>query len=114
MKPTIKHWVVSTPEYEYEEWVDGWILADRYPVTDFTYVGATTKREAIRKGVAELRAKKQYRDYYHWYWDDHTNPFTGVKAVKAVCEHGYHYCDTNAFKCPNTIEDCTDCMAMDS
>ena len=90
----MKHYWVTTPEYEYEEWVDDYLLADRYPVRDYVSIEAKTKREAIKKGVAKLREDKgSYRDYYHWYWDRNTNPYTGVKAEIATCKHGICECD---------------------
>jgi len=105
------HWFVCTPKYEYEEYTDGWILADRYLASDCVYVEATIKREAIIKGVKELKERskrhpeswryennpKKYaflgHGYYDWYYDKDGNPFTGVTAEKSVCEHGFCWCE---------------------
>jgi len=110
------HWIVETPEFEYQEWIDGWILADQYPARDFTYVEADTRREAIRKGVAKLREEAKefkWHTYYNWYWDKSSNPFSGVKAQRTLCDHGYCYCDEPSLTHDEgtTIEDCAICMA---
>jgi hypothetical protein len=113
------HWIVQTPEYEYQEWIDGWILADQYPTRDFVYVEANTRREAITKGVAIMRGKEfygRYKTYYNWHWDRSSNPFTGVTAQRSLCDHGYCYCDEPTLTHDeevSTIEDCEICMAPD-
>lgn len=105
------HWIVETPEYEYEEWTDGWILADRYNACDMTSVEAETKREAIIKGVKKLREKRSiFKDYYNWYWDKSTNPYTGVIAEDARCEHGFCRCgDFDGFKHEDQDDYCEEC-----
>lgn len=79
------HWYVITPEYTnyYNDW-------DEPPEigADVVTVEANTKREALVKGVRELRRTRS-----GWLDDANSNPFTGLRAEKAECEHGYCSCD---------------------
>jgi hypothetical protein len=70
-----RHWHVWSPGYDYYEYVGGEAVA-HWMETDYAYVVAPTRREAIRLGVAEMK-----------YWpqrarDDDRNPFVGVVAQK--------------------------------
>jgi len=92
------HWVVRTPEFEYIEP----ILDDGTgPIVighDAVCVDAPTKRKAIIGGVRKLRSKEWLRKYgyrstyYGWTRDKNTNPYTGIRAEKAECEHGFCGC----------------------
>lgn len=75
-----------------------------------TYVDAPTKREAIKIGVKKMRSTEYtpgYKNYYGWYWDESTNPYTGVKAEKAECDHGVCFCE--GLGCENELENCPAC-----
>lgn len=86
----MKHWYVTTPEYTtYYEWEP--------PDTgvDDCFVEAPNRREAIKLGVAKMRSTeyaRPWKTYYSWAWDRETNPYTGVKAKIAECEHGFCWC----------------------
>lgn len=111
------HYAVSTPQYESVEP----ILDDGTgPIEvgcDIVCVEANTKREAIIKGVKIMRSKEYmpgWKTYYDWYWDESTNPFTGVKAEPLVCKHGFCNCwnipcdissDDYCLKCDEEYQD---------
>lgn len=85
------HWVVTTPNFL----AGGWDEPYEYEC-DVTFVEAKTRRQAILAGVKKMRQPEfsnGYKTYYRWYWDQATNPYTGVKAEIAECEHGVCYCD---------------------
>lgn len=70
---------------------------------DVVFVEADTKKEALVKGVRELR-----RIGSGWLDDAYVNPFKGLKADKAECEHGFCYCELK--DCPNYENDlCPEC-----
>lgn len=120
------HWWVTTPEFKYIEPVldDG--SGPEEIGVDYINVEAKTKREAIVKGVKELRERTKYSpdkyyggnplkryfdprfSYYGWYMDREENPFKGVKAERTQCKHGF--CFAEEFECPEGGEDmCQQC-----
>lgn len=97
------HWIVCTPKYR--DW--GWDDEPPEEVTDVVAVEAATKREALVKGVRELRRIRS-----HWLQDqrsDNANPFTGLTAEKSMCAHGFCWCDICTYKLDFT--ECPQCLA---
>lgn len=105
--------MVITPKFEYVEPVldDG--SGPFYEAQDLTYVEASSKREAIKKGVKEMRSSEYLKkwgprfSYYGGHWDKSTNPYTGVKAESAECEHGVCFCDIEG--CSKWNDTCKEC-----
>lgn len=90
---TSKHWWVYTPTYDVVVPLldDG--TGPSEPTCDAVCVDAPTKRTALVAGVRQLRA-----DGSPWL-QDAENPFVGLTAELAECEHGVQLCCTNAPHC---------------
>jgi len=83
----VRHWMVSSPEMSVVIPIldDGTGPLEYFH--DVAWVEATSKREAIRLGTPKLTEwASQARSYG-------LNPFVGVRAELATCEHGVCYCD---------------------
>jgi len=112
--PQVKPYYVVSPEYSVKEVVldDG--SGPSYPVRDVVEVEANTKREAIIKGVAKMRAHPRS---FGWLTDCDGNPFAGMKAELAVCEHGRgfateQYRNAPPSGDPSVWTGCIDCEAQ--
>lgn len=102
------HWMVYTPTYmKYPGNIWGEDPEPPEDGADVVWVEADTKREALVKGVRELR-----RISSGWLDDINVNPFTGLKAESAECEHGFCWCELK--DCPNFENDiCPECEEND-
>lgn len=56
------------------------------PTCDVVWVDASSKREAIRRGVPQMPRWPRYQR------EGNANPYSGVWAERPVCEHGVCLC----------------------
>jgi hypothetical protein len=84
----MRHWWVSTPEFGVMvPLLDDGTGPLEYQC-DVVCVDAATRREAIVAGVKKMRAEGA-----KWFESHDGNPFVGIKAESARCEHGELTCD---------------------
>ena len=97
----MRHWFVISPVWEETEPVlwDG--SGPTVELCDAVSVAAETRREAIIAGVKLMPdwPTVARRDLF-------TNPFVGVRAVDARCEHGFCWCDLDH---PGQGDECGEC-----
>lgn len=104
------HWEVYTPQYmNYGSPFD---LEPPEYTCDWVVVEAETRRQALVEGVRELR-----RIGSDWILDqqsDGASPFTGLKANKMLCEHGFCHCGKYDCISPNSeyllLSECPECL----